>query len=58
MFKDGRTNVYDEERSGRPPVVSGDRVQIVKQKCVKDGAFRVKFRKLHAQFCRRLSQSD
>jgi transposase len=32
MFKDGRTNVYDEERSGRPFVVSDDLVQSVDQK--------------------------
>jgi hypothetical protein len=27
MFKGGRTNVHDEERSGRPSVVSHDLVQ-------------------------------
>jgi hypothetical protein len=27
MFKDGRTNVHDEEQSGRPSVVSDDLVQ-------------------------------
>jgi hypothetical protein len=32
MFKDGRTNVHDEERSGRPSVVSDDLVQSVDQK--------------------------
>jgi transposase len=32
MFKDGRPNVHDEERSGRPPVVSNDLVQSVHQK--------------------------
>jgi hypothetical protein len=26
MFKDGRTNVHDEERSGQPSVVSDDLV--------------------------------
>jgi hypothetical protein len=31
MFKDGRTNVHDEERSVRPSVVSGDLVQSVHQ---------------------------
>jgi hypothetical protein len=31
MFKDGRTNVYGEEQSGRPSVVS-DLVQIVDEK--------------------------
>jgi hypothetical protein len=32
MFKDGRTNVYDEERSGRPSAVSDGLVQSVDQK--------------------------
>jgi hypothetical protein len=29
MFKNGRKNIHDEERSGRPAVVSDDRVQNV-----------------------------
>jgi hypothetical protein len=32
MFKDGLTNVHDEERSGQSSVVSNDRVQNVGQK--------------------------
>jgi hypothetical protein len=32
MFKDGRTNVHDEERSALPSVLSYDRVQSVDQK--------------------------
>jgi hypothetical protein len=32
MFKDGRTNVHDEERSGQPSVVSDDLVQSADQK--------------------------
>jgi hypothetical protein len=32
MFKDGRTNVHDEERSGRLSVVSDVLVQSVDQK--------------------------
>jgi transposase len=32
MFKDGRTNVHDEDRSGRPCVVSEDLVRSVGQK--------------------------
>jgi hypothetical protein len=32
MFKDSRTNVYDEERSGQPSVVSYDLVQSDHQK--------------------------
>ena len=31
-FKDGRTNVHDEERSGRPSVVNEDLVQKVNEK--------------------------
>jgi hypothetical protein len=38
MFKDWRTNVHDEERSGWPSVVSDDLVRSVHQKFVKDGA--------------------
>jgi hypothetical protein len=32
MFKDGQTHVHDEERSGRPSVMSDDLVQSVDQK--------------------------
>jgi hypothetical protein len=32
MFRDGHTNVQDEERSGRPSVVSDDLVQSVDKK--------------------------
>jgi hypothetical protein len=32
MFEDGRENVHDEERSGRPSVVSDDLVQSVDKK--------------------------
>jgi hypothetical protein len=32
MFKDGRRNVHDEERSGRSSVVSDELVQSVDQK--------------------------
>jgi hypothetical protein len=32
MFKDGRTNVHDEEQSGLPFVVIDDLVQSVDQK--------------------------
>jgi hypothetical protein len=50
MFKDGRTNVHDEERSGRPSVVSDDLVQSNNKIFVKDGVsqfqkFRVNFHK-------------
>jgi hypothetical protein len=60
MFRDGRTDVHDEERSVQPSVVSDDIVQSVDQKSVKDGAsqfrnFRVNFHKFHALFSTRLS---
>jgi hypothetical protein len=32
MFKDGRTNVHDEDQSGQPSVVSDDLVQSVDKK--------------------------
>jgi transposase len=32
MFRNGRRDVHDEERSGRPFVVSDDLIQIVDQK--------------------------
>jgi hypothetical protein len=32
MFKDGQTDVHEEERSGRPSVVSDDHVKSVDQK--------------------------
>jgi hypothetical protein len=34
----GRTNIHDEERSGRPSIVSDELVQCVDQKFVRDGA--------------------
>jgi hypothetical protein len=51
MFKDGRINVHDEERSDRPFVVSDDLFQSVDQKIcetisqVQD--FHVNFHKFH-----------
>jgi hypothetical protein len=61
MFKDGRTCVHDEERSGQSSVVSDDDHQSVDKKYVKDSAsqsqnFRVNFHKFHALFSMRLSQ--
>jgi hypothetical protein len=53
MFKDGRTNVHDEERSGRPSAVSDDLVQSERQHFT---IFCVNFHKLHALFSTRLSQ--
>jgi hypothetical protein len=61
MFKDGRINVHDEERSGRPSVVSNDLVQTVDQQICKYGAsqfqnFHVNFHKFHSLFFTRFSQ--
>jgi transposase len=41
MFKDGRTNVHDEERSGRPSVVSDDLVSSVDQKICERWRFKI-----------------
>jgi hypothetical protein len=62
MFKDGRTNIHDEEWSGRSSVVIDDHAQIVDKKIVKDGAlqfqnFLLNFHKLHWLFSMRLSHS-
>jgi transposase len=53
MFKNRRTRVHDEERSGGPSVASDDLVRNVDQKIVKEEAsqfqnFRVNFHKIHA----------
>jgi hypothetical protein len=41
MFKDGRTNVHDKERSGRPSVMSDDLVQSVDQKILERRRFTI-----------------
>jgi transposase len=41
MFKDGRTNVHNEERSGRPAVVSDDLVQNVDQNICERSRFTI-----------------
>jgi transposase len=41
MFKDGQTNVHEEERSGRPTVVSDDLVRSVDQKICKRWCFTI-----------------
>jgi transposase len=49
MFKDGRTNIQDEERSGGPSVVSDDLVQNVdEKKTAKDRA--LQFQNFHVNF--------
>jgi hypothetical protein len=57
MFKDGRTNVHDEERSGQLSVVS-DLVQSVDQKICESRRFTVSdlLCEFRALFCLRLSQ--
>jgi hypothetical protein len=61
MFKDGRTNVYDEGPSGQPSVVSMILFKVLTKKHVKDGTsqlqnFSVNFHKFHTRFSTRLSQ--
>jgi transposase len=41
MFKDGETNVHDEEWSGRPTVMSDDLVQNVDQKICERRCFTI-----------------
>jgi hypothetical protein len=60
MFKCGRTNVHDEERSGRPSVVMF-LFKVLTKKLVKDGAsklqnFRMNLHKFHALFSTVISQ--
>jgi hypothetical protein len=62
MFKDGRTNVHDEERNGGLSVVCAILFKMLTKKFLKDGDsqfqnFRVNFHKFHALFCTRLSQT-
>jgi hypothetical protein len=57
MFKNGRKNIHDEERSDRPTEV----LKVLTKKFVKDGASQfqnllVNFHKFHALFSTRLSQ--
>jgi hypothetical protein len=64
LFKDGRTNVHDEDRSGRPAISSEWWMilfKVLTKKFVKDGAsqfqnFRVNFHRFCALFCAVLSQ--
>jgi hypothetical protein len=60
MYKDGRTNVHDEKRSGRPSVVSDDLVQVLTKKFVKDATqfqnFRVNIHIFHALFSTKSSK--
>jgi hypothetical protein len=61
MFKDGRTNVHDEERNVRPSVVSDDLVRSFDQKLVKDDLSQIKnyhvnFPNFHALSYMSLSQ--
>jgi hypothetical protein len=63
MFKDGRTNIHDDERNGRPSSVSDDLVQNVDQNSMKDGTsqfqnFNVKLHKFQALFAATFSQLD
>jgi hypothetical protein len=60
MFKYGRADIHDEERSALPSFLS-DLVQSFDQNCVKEENsqfqnFRVSFHKFHAPFSKRLSE--
>jgi hypothetical protein len=52
MFKDGQKNVHNEEKSGRPSVVSENLVKSVNQKIYERQQFTIS-----ALFSTRLSQS-
>jgi hypothetical protein len=41
MFKDGQTNIHDQERSGQPSVVKDDLVQSVDQKLCERRCFTI-----------------
>jgi hypothetical protein len=58
MFKDGRTNVHDEEQSGQPCVASDDLVQSADQRISERQCpnLHMNFPKVHALFSMRLSQ--
>ncbi|GBN07123.1 hypothetical protein AVEN_88488-1 [Araneus ventricosus] len=60
QFNDGRTNVHDEARSGRPSVVNDGSVAKVNEKFVKTvgskECFVMSFHKFQKLFCMRLSQ--
>jgi hypothetical protein len=60
IFKDGRTNVHDEERSDQPSIVSDEFFKVLTKNIVKDGTsqfqnFRANIHKFHSLFMR-LSQ--
>ena len=41
MFKNGRTNVHDEERSGRPSIVNADLIRLVDERVRADRRFTI-----------------
>ena len=58
-FKDGRKNVHDEERSGRPSVISYDLLQNVDEKLKMNRRFTISYYqksslKFHVVFCMKL----
>ncbi|GBM10369.1 hypothetical protein AVEN_169661-1 [Araneus ventricosus] len=61
QFNDGRTNVHDEARSGRPSVVSDGLVAKMNEKIRENRRFTIRmlfdeFHKFQKLFCVRLSQ--
>jgi hypothetical protein len=55
MFKNGRTNVHDEERAGQPTVVTQELVQMIDEKVRENHRFTIS--ELSHQFPQ-ISQSD
>ena len=47
MFNEGRENVHDEARSGRPSLVNGDLVRKVKERARDDRRFTIFDLSLH-----------
>ena len=47
MFNEGRENVHDEERSGRPSLVNDDLVRKVNERVRDDGRFTISALSLH-----------
>jgi len=47
MFNEGRENVHDEARSGRPSLVNDDLVRKVKERVREDRRFTISYLSLH-----------
>ncbi|GFW96597.1 HTH_48 domain-containing protein [Trichonephila clavipes] len=63
QFKNGRTNVHDEEKSGRPSTVTDELVTKVNEKIPENRRFtitkpRLVFNKFHGLCCLKLSHKS